>query len=78
MLAWVLFSFTLELTGLAVVQVGLTVASGEARSAGALVAAQSVLAACSVAAWILHTLFNVHLAGLALGRANAEETSKLV
>lgn len=54
-----------ELTGLAVVNVVFTVASGKARFAAAVVTAQSVLAGCSIATGILHTLFDVHLAGLA-------------
>lgn len=54
-----------KLTGLAVINVGFTVASGEARFAATLVTAQSVLAGCTIATWILHTLFDVHLTGLA-------------
>lgn len=52
--------------GLAVVNVVFAVASGKARFAAAVVTAQSVLAGCSIATGILHTLFDVHLAGLAL------------
>lgn len=62
-----------KLTGLAVINVGFTVASSEARFAATLVTAQSVLAGCTIATWILHTLFDVHLTGLALGRGEAEE-----
>lgn len=54
-----------KLTGLAVVDVGLTVASSEAWFAATAITAQSVLAGCSVATGILHTLFDVHLTGLA-------------
>lgn len=55
-----------ERTGLAVIDVGFTVASSEARFTATAVTAQSVLAGCSIATWILHTLFDVHLTCLAL------------
>lgn len=55
-----------KLTGLAVIKVDFTVAPGEARFAATLVTAQSVLAGCTIATRILHTLFDVHLTGLAL------------
>lgn len=62
-----------ERTGLAVIDVAFAVASGEARFAAAAVAAQSVLAYRSVATRILHTLFDVHLACLALEGRKEED-----
>lgn len=56
------------LTGLAVINVGFTVASGEAWFAAAAVTAHGVLAGCSIETRILHTLFDVHLTRLALER----------
>ena len=53
------------LTGLAVIDVGFTVASSEAWFAVTTVTAHGVLAGCSIATGILHTLFDVHLASLA-------------
>ena len=50
-----------ERTGLAVIDIGFAVASIEAWFAGAAVTAQSVLAGGSVAAGVLHALFDVHL-----------------
>ena len=53
-----------KLTGFAVINVGFTVASGEARFAATAVTAQRVLAGGSIEAGILHTLLDVHLTGL--------------
>lgn len=55
-----------RLTGLAVVNVGFAVASGEAWFAATAVTSQGVLAGCTIATGILHTLFDVHLTCLAL------------
>lgn len=54
-----------RLTGLAVINVGFTVASNEARPAVAAVTAQSVLTGRAIDTGILHTLFDVHLTRLA-------------
>lgn len=66
-----------ELTGLAVVNVGFTVASGVAWFAATQVTSQGILAGRSVAAGILHTLVDVNLTGLALERRRATFTSSL-
>lgn len=58
-----------KLTGLAVINVGFTVTPGEAWLAATAIAAQSVLTGRPVATGILHTLFDVHLTGLALKRS---------
>lgn len=55
-----------EHTGLAVIDVVFAVASSEAWFACTAVTPQSVLAGCSIATGILHTLFDVHLTCLAL------------
>lgn len=61
---WLLGNGVLGLTGLAVVHVSLTVASGEAGFAAALVAADGVLTNGSVLTGILHTFIYVDLTGL--------------
>lgn len=55
------------LTGLAVVDVGVTVAASKAGSAGAAVAPVGVLARGPIAAGALHTLVDVNLTGLTWG-----------
>lgn len=55
-----------RLTGLAVVNVGFAVASGEAQFAATAVTSQGVLAGCTIATGIIHTLCDVHLTCLAL------------
>lgn len=55
-----------RLTGLAFINVGFAVASGEARFAATAVTSQGVLAGCTIATGIIHTLFDVHLTCLAL------------
>lgn len=55
------------LTGLAVIDVGVAVAAGEAGSAGAAVAPIGVLACGPIAAGALHALVDVNLAGLTCG-----------
>lgn len=54
-----------RLTGFAVIDVGFTVASNEARPAVAAVTAQSVLTGRAIDTGVLHTLFDVHLTRLA-------------
>lgn len=63
----------MRLTGLAVINVGFAVASSEARFAATAVTSQSVLAGCSIATGVLHTLFDVHLTRLALEGWKAED-----
>lgn len=57
------------LTGLAVVDVGVAVAAGEAGPAGAAVAPVGVLACGPIPAGALHTLIDVNLTGLTWGQS---------
>lgn len=57
------------LTGLAVVDVGVAVAAGEAGPAGAAVAPVGVLARGPIPARALHTLIDVDLTGLTWGQS---------
>lgn len=57
------------LTGLAVVDVGVAVAAGEAGAAGAAVAPVGVLARGPIPAGALHTLIDVNLTGLTWGHS---------
>lgn len=67
-----------ELTGLAVINVGFAVASGEARPAAAVVTAQSVLAGRPIVTGVLHTLFDVHLTGLTYEGTRVERNTEQV
>lgn len=57
------------LTGLAVVDVGVAVAAGEAGPAGAAVAPVGVLARGPIPAGALHALIDVNLTGLTWGQS---------
>lgn len=57
------------LTGLAVVDVGVAVAAGEAGPAGTAVAPVGVLARGPIPAGALHTLIDVNLTGLTWGQS---------